>query len=204
MFAGCPQSCCLASQTGWRFCANAVPLVVASIARTRTRAESRLARPVTTSEGVAVPMPGRNPKHSSKTRLDPCADAGNPAKVRGALRKTSRATVHNSARRSNCALTATTIVLSDMRTALIAPGSTMPHENSGRERNRKDVVSGRPPEVLKDLSVGGFGHRDDPGYVTGIASNENHVARFDRDVSWASALRLLWCSSDADGSLNSA
>ena len=122
-------------------------------------------------------MPGRNSKHSSKTRLDRCVDARNPAKVRGALRKTPRAAVHNSARRSNWALTATTMLLSDMRTELIAPEHDAPRrENSGRERDRKVVVSGRPPEVLNDLSVGGFAHRDDSGYVTGIASNENHVA----------------------------
>ncbi len=55
-------------------------------------------------------------------------------------------------------------------------------ENSGCERNGEDVVSGGPPEVLNHLSVGGLAERHDPRYVTRIASNEHHIARFDRDV----------------------
>ena len=56
-------------------------------------------------------------------------------------------------------------------------------ENSGRERNRKDVVSGRPPEVLNDLSVGdlpnrSFGFEKCALLNTLNASNRNSTERF--------------------------
>ena len=104
-----------------------VPLAVATIAIARTRAESRLARPVTTYQCVAVPMPARKAKDCCEMPFGRLAGAGKPAKLRDGPRKSPRSGVHRSARRSNWAFTATTIVLSDIRTAPMAAGSTMPH-----------------------------------------------------------------------------
>ena len=91
---------------------------------------------------------------------------------------------HSLTRRSVCALIATMTVLSDISTA---PTAARQHDaprrqHAGGQRDRDDVVAGRPPEVLHHLAVGRPAERDDSRHVSRIASHEHDVARLDGDV----------------------
>src|SRR5262249_34893920 len=46
--------------------------------------------------------------------------------------------------------------------------------------NRDDVVSGRPPQILQHLAIGGLAEGDDARGVARIASHEDDVSRLDR------------------------
>ena len=70
--------------------------------------------------------------------------------------------------------------------------SALPCERTRRERNRKDVVAGSPPQVLNHFAVTCSAERDDAWHVSRIASDEHDVARVrEQDVGAARVLELL-------------
>ncbi len=69
-------------------------------------------------------------------------------------------------------------------TAAAAGGRTIPANSNaaGSDRDRNQVVGGRPDEVLDHLAVAGSGQVDHAGDAARVARCEHDTGRFDRDV----------------------
>ena len=120
-------------------------------------------------------------QHSRKARYGSCQSAGRVLSAD----TPERFGIDRSTRRRNCALIAAITVLSDISSAPTAGHEKEPNrdQNTGSKRNRKDIVVGRPHDVLLHLPVTRLAQIYKSDHVHRVVLDEDYVGRLDGNIS---------------------